>query len=174
MVVLETDRLVLRALSAEDFEDYAAMFADPNVVRYIGSGKPLSRFSAWQNMAAAIGHWHLRGYGMWAIADRVTDELIGRVGFLNAEGWPGFELGWTLRFQYWGHGYATEGAIAALDYAFDQLDRDHVISLIHPSNVRSIALAKRLGEQLEGMTSVFDQEVFVYGITRNMWKDIQE
>ena len=174
MVIIETDRLVLRAFNTEDFEDYAAMFADLNVVRHLGSGKPLSRFAAWQSMASVIGHWHLRGYGMWAMADCVTDELIGRIGFLHAEGWPGFELGWTLRFQYWGHGYATEGAITALDYAFDHLDKDHVISLIRPSNVRSIAVAKRLGEQLEGMTRVFDKEVLVYGITRDMWKDIQE
>lgn len=157
----------------EDFEEYAAMFADSNVVRYLGNGQPLSRFMAWQSMAAVVGHWQLRGYGMWAVAEHTTNVLIGRIGFLDGEGWPGFELGWMLSAAYWGKGYGTEGAIAALDYAFNHLNRDQVISLIHPDNTHSLAMAERLGERLEGKTTLFDREVLIYGITSDRWKKFQ-
>ena len=78
---------------------------------------------------------------------KATGQLIGRLGFLNPVGWPAFEIGWTLGRQHWGKGFATEGARRALDYAFYELDKPHVISLIHPENKGSIAVAERLGRK---------------------------
>lgn len=66
---------------------------------------------------------------------------------MNPAGWPGFELGWTLGRESWGKGFATEGAQRALEYAFTEMNRDHVISLIAPDNVASIPVAERLGEK---------------------------
>ena len=91
---------------------------------------------------------------------------MGRVGFLNPEGWPAFELGWTLSRNFWGRGYATEAARRALAYAFDELDKDHVISLIDPKNTSSIKVAERLGEKVEGKTELLGREVLIYGIDR--------
>ncbi|QIR35668.1 GNAT family N-acetyltransferase [Tolypothrix sp. PCC 7910] len=169
MVILETERLLLRMFHQEDFDEYAAIFSDPEVTRYLGDGEPLSRVAAWRSMAVIVGHWQLRGYGMWAVEERQSGILIGRIGFWNPEGWPGFEIGWTLKPSYWGHGYATEGAKAALNYGFSELDNDHVISLIHPENFRSMQVAQRLGEQLEGKTTVFGKEALIYGISREAW-----
>ena len=81
--------------------------------------------------------------------ERATGALVGRIGFFEPEGWPGFELGWMLRRDAWGKGYATEGARRALAHAFTELGRDHVISLILPGNDPSIRVAERLGERLE-------------------------
>jgi RimJ/RimL family protein N-acetyltransferase len=92
--------------------------------------------------------------------------MIGRIGFLNPEGWPGFEIGWTLARRAWGKGYATEGAKAALQYAFETLDQRHVISLIHPGNTPSMRVADRIGERFERKTRLFDWDVLVYGIDR--------
>jgi RimJ/RimL family protein N-acetyltransferase len=117
-------------------------------------------------MAAFLGHWCLRGYGMWALQDKYTGALVGRAGFLNPEGWPGFELGWTLAREYWGRGYATEAARRALAYAFDDLKRDHVISLIRPANAPSIRVAERLGESLEREVELMGSRALVYGISR--------
>src|SRR5262245_54973412 len=114
MVTLETDRLALRMLREPDFESYAAMCADPEVMRYIGDGQALVRAMACRNLAMMIGHWSLRGYGLWAVEERTTGALVGRVGFWNPDGWPGFELGWMLRRSSWGQGYATEAARAVL------------------------------------------------------------
>ena len=170
MVTLETERLILRMFREDDFADYAKICDDPEVMRYLGEGKPYTRLEAWRHMAFLVGHWHLRGYGHWAVEEKASGRLVGRIGFLNPEGWPGFEVGWTLARECWGRGYATEGARRALDYAFTELDRDHVISLIHPDNQASIRVAERLGEKLEGKAEVFGKEVSVYGIDRAAWR----
>ena len=169
MQTLRTERLVLRMLREEDFEEYAAMAADAEVMRYLGEGKPLSRGDAWRQLAFLVGHWQLRGYGMWGVEEAGTGRLAGRIGFLNPEGWPGFELGWTLAREFWGRGYATEGARRALEYAFTEMGRDHVISLIRPGNLPSIRVAERLGERLERSVELFGGEALVYGITREAW-----
>jgi RimJ/RimL family protein N-acetyltransferase len=153
----------------EDFEQYAAIMADAEVTRYLGDGQPLARENAWRQMAMILGHWQLKGYGMWAVEESATRRLAGRIGFFNPEGWPGFELGWTLGREFWGQGYATEGASRALECAFAELKRDHVISLIRPGNHASIRVAERLGEQPEGSAELFDKEVLVYGIRREAW-----
>ena len=97
MVTLQTDRLILRMLRESDMDAYAEMCADPEVMRYIGDGQPLPRPLAWRNLALMVGHWSLRGYGLWAAQERSSGILVGRIGFWNPEGWPGFELGWMLR-----------------------------------------------------------------------------
>jgi RimJ/RimL family protein N-acetyltransferase len=103
---------------------------------------------------------------MWAVEERQSGALIGRIGFWQPEGWPGFELGWTLGRPWWQKGFATEGARAALRFAFSMLGREHVISLIHPENRASIRVAERLGERLEGETELFGHPALIYGIHR--------
>ncbi len=166
---LETQRLLLRGFGEEDLDAYAEMCRNIDVMRYIGNGKPLSREESWRNMAMIVGHWQLRGYGMWAIEERLTGEMIGRVGCWQPEGWTGFEIGWTLRQAYWGRGFATEGAKAAMDYAFEKLQRSHVISLIRPQNAASIRVAQKLGEKLEGKIELFGSEAVIYRISREDW-----
>ena len=164
---LETDRLKLRMWRESDIDAYADICADPLVMRYLGAGKTMTRHEAWRSMAFFIGHWQLRGYSHWAVEEKATGAMIGRIGFLNPEGWPGFEIGWTLARHAWGKGYATEGAKAALQYAFGSLDQRHVISLIHPGNTPSMKVAERIGETLEGKTRLLDEwDVLVYGIHR--------
>ncbi len=164
-VRLETERLILRMWRRSDFEPYAEMCADPEVMRYIG-GKPMTKAESWRHLAMVIGHWHLRGYGMWAVEECSGGELVGRVGCWNPEGWAGFEVGWMLRRKFWGRGFATESAQASLNYAFNELGQSHIISVIHPDNQASIKVAERLGEKLEGQTEVFGIQVLVYGRDR--------
>jgi RimJ/RimL family protein N-acetyltransferase len=168
--MLETERLRLRSFREADLDAYAAICADPEVMRYLGDGRALSRADAWRQMALIIGHWTLRGYGLWAVEERATGALVGRLGFFKPEGWPGFELGWMLRRASWGRGYATEGAGRALPHAFTEMGRDHLISLIRPDNRASIRVAERLGERLERRTDLFGQEALVYGIDRAQWE----
>ena len=170
MVTLETDRLILRMFRQDDLDEYAAICADPEVTRYLGDGTTLDRAGTWRQMAVLVGHWHLLGYGQWAVEERATGRLLGRLGFLNPEGWPGFELGWVLGREYWGKGYASEGARRALAYAFTEMGREHVISLIHPDNHNSMRVAERLGESVEGRTQLFNHDVIVYGISREQWQ----
>lgn len=170
MVTLTTDRLILRRLRNSDFEAYAQMCADIDVMRFIGDGLPLERPMAWRNLALMLGHWSLRGYGLWAVEERASGKLAGRIGFWNPEGWPGFELGWMLARRYWGMGYATEGAKAALRYAFTELGQNEVISLIHPENAASIRVAERLGERPAGTAEVLGKPVLVYRVSQAEWR----
>jgi RimJ/RimL family protein N-acetyltransferase len=172
-VTLETERLILRMFREDDLEQYAKICADPEVVRYLGDGSTLDRVGSWRQMATILGHWALRGYGPWAVEERGSGRLLGRLGFFKPEGWPGFELGWVLGREHWGKGYATEGARRALAYAFTQTAREHVISLIHPENRGSVRVAERLGERLEGRADLFGHEVLVYGIDRETWRAAQ-
>lgn len=171
-ITLETERLLLRWLCEDDFEQYAGICRDPEVMRFLG-GQVLTDIEVWRQMAYFMGHWYFRGYGVWAVEEKSTGNLIGRIGFLNPIGWPAFELGWTLTRESWGKGYATEGARRALAYAFTEMGRGHVISLIAPDNVASIRVADRLGEQVEGKTEVLGKEVLIYGIGRDQWAESQ-
>lgn len=165
MESLETERLTLRQFRESDLDAYAEMTSDPEVMRYLGSG-PMNRAEAWRNMATILGHWTLRGFGIWAVEERTGGALIGRVGCWRPEGWPGLEVGWMIRRASWGQGFATEAAQASLDVAFKRLGENHVISMIQGDNQPSIRVARRLGMRLEGRTEVFDIPVAVYGIRR--------
>lgn len=163
---LRTERLTLRPFAPRDFDAYAAMLADPEVTRYLGTGATLRREEAWRHLAMLVGHWQLRGFGMWAVVPHGRDEMVGRVGFFQPEGWPGFEIGWTIARHSWGRGYATECARAALDHAFGALGRRKVISVIHPENEASIRVARKIGEAFEREATVNGNPRLIYSIER--------
>ena len=144
--VLETPRLRLRGWQAEDFDAFAAMMADSDVARFLTLDQlPMDRATAWRSMAMLAGHWHLRGCGMFVLEEKASGTFVGRAGPWQPEGWAGFEIGWGLVRGAWGRGFATEAAAAAGAWAFQTFGLTEVISLIHADNVRSQAVARRLG-----------------------------
>ena len=169
---LETERLVLRAFTIDDFDAFASFMADEDVARYIAPA-PMTRAEAWRSLASSIGHWHLRGYGTWAVERKEDGAFMGRVGMINPEGWPALEIGWTLGKPYWGKGYATEAARASMRYAFLSQPVDKLISCIDPENRASQAVALRLGETKGERTElkVGGQSfpIDIWNITRAEW-----
>ena len=147
---LHTERLTLRSFRADDLDAFAAMGANAEVMQFIASGRTIERAAAWGQMAWFNGHWTLRGHGMWALARRDDDQLIGRVGFIDPPDWPALELGWLLGREHWVQGYAREAVKASLDYAWRHLNTGSLLSLIRPANERSIKLAMALGAQRTG------------------------
>jgi RimJ/RimL family protein N-acetyltransferase len=143
--VIDTERLRLTAFEERHFEAYAQMLGDPTSTRFVGDGEPLDRMNAWRSMAMLLGHWQLRGYGMWAMELRETGEFIGRVGLHRPEGWPELEIGWMLRADRRRQGYATEGARVALEFAFRTLGAEKLVSLIRADNGAAERVARRLG-----------------------------
>lgn len=163
---LETDRLLLRQFRNADLDAYAAMCADAEVMRFLGTGVTLNRPESWRSMAGILGHWELLGYGMFAVELKSSGELLGRAGFLDPPGWPGFEVGWVLARAHWGRGYAFEAAEACRDLAFGPLARDRVISLIRPDNQRSVRVAQKLGATLREQIEILGGPALVYETVR--------
>jgi RimJ/RimL family protein N-acetyltransferase len=167
-VILQTERLVLRPFREADIDGYAEMGADPEVMRFLSAdGRLLSRADAWRQMAMFLGHWELRGYGTWAVEERATGAFVGRVGLHNPLGWPDRELGWTIARRFWGRGYASEAARAAITHAFGALGWTHLVSLIHPDNHRSTRLAERLGYHSQGTAEVAGLTLMMYRLDRS-------
>ena len=168
---LTTERLILRGLREGDAPAIAALHGDPQVTRYIRQQPETSLGQAWDYIAGQIGHWTLKGCGKWAAVERSSGRLIGRIGFLNRPfDWPGLELGWTLSRDVWGRGLATEGALAALNWGFETLTADEVVSAIHPDNIPSVRVAERLGESHLRDTELSGVRHYVYGISRQEWR----
>lgn len=161
---IETARLHLVALAERHFDDYAAMLADAESTRFIGDGQPLDRTNAWRSLAMLLGHWQLRGCGMWALERKADGTFVGRAGLMNPDGWPDLELGWMLSPEHRHHGYATEASAAALEFAWGTLRAPRVISLIRPGNAAAEHVAQRLGaEAIEDIDFYGDRaQVFAY------------
>jgi RimJ/RimL family protein N-acetyltransferase len=160
--VVETERLVLRAFRESDLDAFAAMSADAEVMRYIGSGETVDRNGTWRTMAGFLGHWSLRGCGMWAIERKRDGAFLGRVGLHHPPYWPALEAGWVLARDAWGQGYACEGAAAALDFSRRALPPQRLVSFIRPGNERSVKVALALGARREADGDLLGLPVQVY------------
>lgn len=148
--LLETDRLILRSHRVEDYPYCAAMWRDPQVVRYtIGSESTPQR--TWQRVLAYCGHWSLLGFGYWAVECKSTGRYIGELGFADfhrefepsIEGIP--EIGWALCVEAHGRGYATEALRRVVEWGDANLGVSRTVCIVHRENIRSIHLARKLG-----------------------------
>jgi RimJ/RimL family protein N-acetyltransferase len=149
---LETERLLLRRWRDDDRAAVVAIWADPDVWRAIGPGAvglPFDAEYAASRFRHHVSHWEQYGFGLWLAEPRGSGEVAGWVGAAHPTYLPDLaeavEIGWTLRRPFWGRGLASEGAAAATEAAFAHLVLDGVVSLIGPTNTRSIAVAERLG-----------------------------
>jgi RimJ/RimL family protein N-acetyltransferase len=159
---LHTERLLMRGFrEQDDFDGWAEIAADSEVTRWVGDPDGLSREEAWRRMAYFVGHWELRGFGQWMLVEQATGELVGRAGLYLPEGWPGLEVGWMVARPHWGRGFAPEAGRAAIEWARDELEADHIISLIEPINERSARVAEKLGMTVEGHTKIVNGEIEV-------------
>lgn len=171
---IETERLVLRAWRADDLDAFADMMADVEVARFLTSDqRARSHAEAWRDMALLVGHWALRGYGLFAIEEKGSGAFVGRVGAWQPECWVGFELGWGLRRAYWGKGYAYEAARAAGDWVFEAFPLDHIVSLINAENEPSRKLARRLGMHVRSSTLHAGMPHDIWEIARADWARLE-
>ena len=147
IIVLTTQRLILRHWRESDRDPFAQMNADAEVMEYFPA--PLAR----QESDAMIGrmkrHHQDYGFGLWAVEEAATHAFVGLIGLnmtkFQAHFTPAVEVGWRLAHPFWGKGYATEGARKVISYGFDVIGLTEIVSFTATSNQRSIAVMKRLG-----------------------------
>ena len=172
---LESERLILRALCDADADGFAEMMADARVARWVApGGAPMDRANAWRMMASMLGHWMLRGFGMFAVEEKATGAFVGRVGPLEPEGHPALEIGWALHPAHFGKGYATEAAARTIDWVFATCDVDEISSFIDPLNEASARVALRLGETKspKRFHHPFGVELDVWRLARSDWRGL--
>jgi len=169
---LETDRLILRPPALKDFEPWCRMMGDETTARFLGGVQQPSQ--VWRSMMSMAGAWTLEGWAMFSVIEKDTGRWIGRLGPWTPHGWPGTEVGWGLSREVWGRGYATEGATAAIDWAFDNLGWTDVIHCIDPDNHPSAAVAERLGSRNRGpgqLPAPFENaRIDIWGQSREEWR----
>lgn len=167
---LTTERLILRPPHNGDVAGFAEIWSDPEFTRHIGGPGRSDPDSIWHAMAANIGCWALTGVGPWSVTDRATGALVGRAGLWNEPGWPGIEAVWFIGRRWWGRGYATEAATAAISWAFNtRPDLTEVISVILPDNQRSIRVAERLGMTIARTQFLHGADHAIYKVDRKTW-----
>ncbi|MFC6987041.1 GNAT family N-acetyltransferase [Streptomyces cirratus] len=160
MPELRTDRLLLRPWRESDLEPWAAMNADPEVREHLG--QPLTRDQSDAAVALMQSEFDHRGFGWWALEVRQTGQFIGRAG-LDAvhEDMPftGVDIGWRLIRSAWGHGYATEAALACLAFGFEVLGLPEIVASTTTDNARSQAVMRRIGMTRDGADDFEDPSV---------------
>jgi RimJ/RimL family protein N-acetyltransferase len=165
--VIETERLKMRGHWLADFNDCAAMWADPIVTRHIG-GRPFSEEETWARFLRYAGHWSLMGFGYWAIEEKETHAFVGELGYADfkrdiepsIKGVP--ELGWVLTSKAHGKGYATEAVRAALAWGETHFAKTRTICIINPENLASIRVAEKCGYKELQRTTYKGQATLVF------------
>jgi RimJ/RimL family protein N-acetyltransferase len=157
--VLETRRLVLSGPEPGDYPDFKATFASYRS-RFMGG--PLNPYETWMLYAAEIGHWEIRGFGMWVIHDRRTGQTYGMAGGWQPAMWPEPEIAWIIWPDVAGNGYALEATDRARRYFYEERGWDGAVSYLDPHNLPSIRLAERLGAKRDAQARTVDGNDVVY------------
>lgn len=148
--IIETERLVLRVWHDDDIEPYFAINQNAKVIEYLPG--PMSIESVKDFLANQNKQQHEKGYMLWATELKQSGELIGFIGLntvrFDAHFTPAVEIGWRLGSQFWGKGYATEGAKAALQYGFNQCQLDKIMAFTVKENLRSQKVMQRCNMKL--------------------------
>lgn len=151
MIPLQTHRIIIREYQNTDFDSFATLMADPEVMRYSINGPILDREKVANYFQKRIlDHYRARGYGLYAVENKQDHTIMGYVGLIDQkiDDEDKVELGYRLMPHYWGQGYAREACRAVCNYAAEILGLNDVIAIIDPLNQRSLAVAKALGMQL--------------------------
>ena len=165
---INTERLLLRGWKSDDHAPFAAMCGDADVMRYIGSGKTKTADDAARYIASFQEEWRKRGFGLFAVEDKQTGDLIGFTGLSSPdflpEVLPSVEIGWRFSKSNWGKGFASEAATAALAFAVNELGITDIVSIYQIENSASARIMQKLGMVFDRRTidPTCEREVEVY------------
>jgi RimJ/RimL family protein N-acetyltransferase len=162
---IETERLRLRPLAVGDLDAWhRQVFSDPEVTRYLPVRNPIPREDAVERLASQVASWQDRGFGVWAVIERASNQLVGHSGFVTPEASDRVELIYALGRDWWGRGFATEGAAACLRHGFEVLNFSEIVALAFPENEPSIHVMRKLGFVFEDIIARFGVELVRYRV----------
>jgi ribosomal-protein-alanine N-acetyltransferase len=164
MSVLESERLLLRPLGEGDLEDLFALHSDPEVMRFIGGGKPRTRAETAEKLRNIAAHWHQHSFGIWALLDKADGLFAGWCGVGYFHGLPDAELGYALAPRCWGRGLATEAVLRVLRHSFDVLHLPRVVGVARGSNVASQRVLLKAGLTLRQPFRYDDQDALLFAV----------
>ena len=170
MHIVETERLVLRPFTLDDLDALAAINSDPQVMRYIGDGKPAPREHTAERLNFIIEHGRQYGFSVWAVRYKQRHSLIGFCGLHHLDRTIEVEVGYRLARDYWGRGLATEGARASLRYGFEYLALNRIAAVVQTENVASQRVLEKLGLKYEKAARYYNTDVKYYAITREAYE----
>lgn len=170
MEELETARLRLRMFRREDCDALSAITRDPDVMRFIGEGRPLTREETEANLATIISAFRRRGFGRWAVTKKDGGPLVGYCGLSRSVDEVGVELAYLFTHSEWGKGLATEAAAATLRYGFEELGADSIAGLTRPDNMRSRRVLERLNMKYLRAAHFYGYSCAWYAISREDWR----
>lgn len=163
---IETPRLILRKMEAGDFDALFKIFTDPKVMASFGNYLfTPDDMHGW--LQRNLDHQQQYGYGLFAVIDKTSGELIGDCGLENLEEdgqITATELGYDFRSEYWNQGLASEAARAVRDFAFHQLGLPRLISLIRVGNQASRRVAEKTGMRLKEEIRRYERDYWVYEV----------
>ena len=168
---LETARLRLRLFTPGDLDRMCEITREPDVMRYIGYGHPLTREETLTNLNMIMNGFRRRGYGRWALERRDTGALIGYCGLSSGNPEVGIELAYMLARDEWGKGLALEAGRASLRYGFETLGVNSIAGLTFHDNLRSRTVLERLGMMFVCDANYFDFACVHYAIARADWRN---
>ncbi len=145
--IIQTEGLILRQWCDQDMDPYRQLNSDPRVMEFFSA--PWTQEESDASLQSAQNHIEKYGWGKWAVSLLKTNEFIGRIGLedidFQASFSPNIELGYRIAYKHWGKGYASEGAKAALEYAFQHLNLEEIVAFNPIQNLRSQLVMQRIG-----------------------------
>ena len=166
MTAIETARLRLRPFTLDDVPAYAAVRANPTVMRFFPPTGETPAQAATRLVDHFMGHWREPGYGPWAAIEKSTGMFLGHLGLRFLPEFGETEILYMLDDAVWGRGYATEGAIAARDFAFDRLGLGRVMAIARPENQASTRVMEKVGLTYERMADFRGHQLAYYALDR--------
>ena len=170
MLRIETHRLRLRRFTSDDLNKLCAIHSDPDVMRYMGKGRPESVDQVQATLNKFLAHWEQYGFGRWAVTDKASDELIGWCGLSHLENTDDVEIGYGIAKSSWGKGLTSESGAAVIKWGFEDLGLDRIVGVAWPDNIASRRVMERLGLKFVKMARMYNAEVVYYAISREEYR----
>jgi ribosomal-protein-alanine N-acetyltransferase len=168
--VVETERLRLSAFAPEHFDEFARMRADPEVMRYIGTGAGRTRAESAEWLARNVERWRQHNFGAWAVEEKNSRALLGWCGLALLDQSIEVEVGYGFARGGWGRGYATEAARAAVRYGFEQRGLDRIAAVAYVENTASRRVMEKLGMRYGGMRFHYGANLAYYWLEREQFE----